>query len=65
MTSGRQRNRNGAYLLVPRPGEMCAYAFPIRTNPDAIRLGTSELVTRAPTSGNRTCPPCVWPNTMR
>ena len=44
---------------------MCAYAFPIRTNPDAIRLGTSELVTRAPTSGNRTCPPWVWPNTMK
>ena len=58
-------NRNGANLLVPRPGEMCTYERPILVSPRARRGGTLEFETSAPITGSRTCPPWVWPDTMR
>src|SRR5438445_2635152 len=64
VASGRHRNRNGAYLLVPSPGETCTYASPTRDNPRASTFGMCELVTIAPSTGRRTWPPCVWPATM-
>src|SRR5919107_5783065 len=59
--SGRQANRNGAYLLVPRPAETCSQLDPQRDRPRTRSRGRSQLVTSAPTPGRRTCPPWVWP----
>ena len=34
-------------------------------SPDTSRVGSAQFVTRAPVSGSRTCPPCVWPARIR
>ena len=39
VASGRQKNRNGAYLLVPRPGETFTIALPMRISPLTSRDG--------------------------
>ena len=44
VASGGHRNRNGAYLLVPRPGETCTNDPPIRISPDTRRRGRCEFV---------------------
>jgi len=58
---GRQPKRNGANLLVPRPGESDSHEPAMRMSPLARRGGSALFVTSAPTSGRRTCPPCVCP----
>src|SRR3954452_4789057 len=60
VASGRQQNRNGAYLLVPRPREVYRIAGPIRIRPATSRRGIEQFVTIAPMSGSHVCPPCVW-----
>ena len=59
--SGRQANRNGAYLLVPSPAETCSQLDPQRDSPRTRSRGRSQLVTSAPTPGRRTCPQSSFP----
>src|SRR5437773_2902484 len=40
VASGRQAKRKGAYLLVPRPGDVCRIAPPSRARPPAARGGS-------------------------
>ena len=40
-------------------------AEPIRISPPTSRRGIEQFVTRAPTTGRQTCPPCVWPANMQ
>jgi hypothetical protein len=58
------RSGNGAYLLVPRPGDRYIRAEPMRIRPLARRRGIVEFVTSGPTSGSRTWPPWVCPARM-
>ena len=56
--SGRQANRNGAYLLVPRPAETCSQLDPSATAPHLVPRQVAVGHQR-PHPGRRTCPPWV------